>query len=146
GCGCPAEHPAATGPAPSDRAPRALAPPSAGTGAPSEAAATPPRASSSASAGAGAPRTCAGTKQNVDPLSRLATEAGGSACPPPPRITGTKAAGEACGHPIESAPVCCACATAGRTALASYCRDGRCAPPDDVCCAVEGSVTRSCGG
>lgn len=95
----------------------------------------------------GVPHVCAGTKHKVDPLWKLAAEGGSWAtCPARSRIPGTRAAGEACEHPNDCAPVCCACGVPGNNAFASYCREGRCAPADDVCCGLAGSVTKACGG
>lgn len=97
-------------------------------------------------ADAGMPLTCTGTKQNVNPLWRLATVGGGRSCVPHTELPGTKRPGDQCEHPVECAPVCCACAAPDRTALASYCVSGRCATADQVCCAVAGTVTNSCNG
>ena len=98
------------------------------------------------------PVACGGAKENVDPLWRLATAAtrdpagppGSRTCMSGSRLRGIKAPGAPCEHPNECAPVCCACSEPGRSADASYCRGGKCATVDEVCCAVAGSVTQSC--
>jgi hypothetical protein len=53
--------------------------------------------------------------------------------------------GTACTDSLECAPTCCACTTAGRSVAASRCAAGKCAAPDDVCCAVAGTFSMSCG-
>jgi hypothetical protein len=55
------------------------------------------------------------------------------------------APGSACTDPTQCRPTCCACSTAGRSALTSWCNEGVCASPADVCCALAGTSTKSCG-
>jgi len=55
------------------------------------------------------------------------------------------APGSACTDPTQCQPTCCACSTAGRSALTSWCNEGVCASPAEVCCALAGTQTKSCG-
>ncbi len=55
------------------------------------------------------------------------------------------AAGSACTDPTQCQPTCCACSTAGRSALTSWCNYGVCASPAEICCALAGTQTKSCG-
>jgi len=55
------------------------------------------------------------------------------------------APGSACIDPTQCQPTCCACSTAGRSALTSWCNEGICASPAEVCCALAGTQTNSCG-
>jgi hypothetical protein len=57
--------------------------------------------------------------------------------------TGTP--GSACTDPLDCAPVCCPCSVPARSAVTSWCRNGTCAAPEDVCCALAGTPTISCG-
>jgi hypothetical protein len=58
---------------------------------------------------------------------------------------GDGAAGSTCTDPTQCRPTCCACSVAGRSALTSWCNYGVCASPADVCCALQGTPTNSCG-
>jgi hypothetical protein len=54
-------------------------------------------------------------------------------------------AGTPCTSGIDCTPACCACAAPSRQALTSWCLDGRCATPEEACCALAGTPTQSCG-
>jgi hypothetical protein len=55
------------------------------------------------------------------------------------------APGSVCTDPTQCRPTCCACSTAGRSALTSWCNQGVCATPAETCCALAGTPTKSCG-
>jgi hypothetical protein len=76
------------------------------------------------------------TASGRDPACRDADRSVWSSARPP---------GSVCRRARDCAPVCCACPVAGRSALASWCRDGACASPDQACCALLGTKTLSCG-
>ncbi len=50
-------------------------------------------------------------------------------------LSGTVGEGQSCTASKDCQPTCCACPTGVRSAQAAWCRDGTCAPSDDVCCA-----------
>lgn len=59
---------------------------------------------------------------------------------------GAHGPGAPCNRSVDCQPVCCACGNAaGRNALTSLCLDGKCADPEQACCALLGTKTISCG-
>jgi hypothetical protein len=52
--------------------------------------------------------------------------------------------GTDCADQLECAPTCCACATTGISVVASWCNSGKCATPEDTCCALAGTYSKSC--
>jgi len=56
------------------------------------------------------------------------------------------AAGSACSDPLDCAPVCCVCPGRAAHALATWCDQGLCAAPADVCCMVLGTTLKACAG
>ena len=94
------------------------------------------------------PNACNGALVTVADKSGIASAGSGPVCPRLEQSTfawKSGAAGEPCAGPLDCAPVCCACASPERSALTSWCFDGVCATTDQVCCALAGTPTLSCG-
>jgi len=101
-----------------------------------------------ACSGGGGVNNCASPIMVTEPGSIASVGfTGGSFCgDPSPVVTfGDAGAGSACTDPTQCRPTCCDCTVAGRRALTSWCNYGVCARPADVCCALQGTPTNSCG-
>jgi hypothetical protein len=54
----------------------------------------------------------------------------------------TKGAGSKCIRSVDCTPACCACPTAGKSALGSWCREGVCSDSASACCARDRDAHR----
>jgi hypothetical protein len=99
------------------------------------------------SSGSGAVSSCASSPVTVTEPGSIASASNNGGCEGATSLVtwGDGAPGSACTDPTQCRPTCCACQTAGRSALTSWCNQGVCAAPADVCCALAGTSTKSCG-
>jgi hypothetical protein len=92
--------------------------------------------------------SCTGLPKYVPGKYGLATSGTRSPACAGARQLGWKAGavGSVCTSPLDCQPACCACqAGSDFTSLASACFNGKCTAPEEACCAVAGTPTRSCG-
>jgi hypothetical protein len=100
----------------------------------------------SCSGGSGA-SSCASLPITVTEAGSIASASYNDACEGATSLVtwSDGAPGSTCTDPTQCRPTCCACNTTGRSALTSWCNFGVCASPADVCRAIAGTPTKSCG-
>ena len=99
------------------------------------------------SSGGGAASSCGSSPVTVTEAGSIASASVNASCEGATSVVtwSEGAPGSACTDPTQCRPTCCACGAAGRSALTSWCNQGVCATPAEVCCALAGTPTNSCG-
>lgn len=93
------------------------------------------------------PQACPGAPIDVPQPTSLASASRAGACEGATALVqwGDRAQGAACTAATQCQPTCCQCGAKDQSALISWCNHGRCATPNEVCCALAGTPLKSCG-